>query len=367
MIRLRTIIFGYDWFLAIVVFILTAIGIAAIYSIDLSRGETLIYFPTQVIASALGLGIMGISGVIHKTRYASSARVLYMVGLLLLMGVLLFGTSIRGTRGWFRIAGFSFQPAEFAKVALVLLLGWWMSKQGRRFDKWEYVLSSGLAAGFYVGLIMLQPDLGSASVLLGVWFLLLLVSRVKKRYIFGFIGIGLVVVIFAWFFLFKTYQKERVLNFVDPGRDPLGDGYNVTQSLIAVGSGQWWGRGLGSGSQSQLHFLPEAQTDFIVAVIGEELGFVGIILLLGMYYLLMWRLVVIARDSNDDFSAYTVMGVLFVFGIQMVVNIGGATGLLPVTGVTLPFVSYGGSSLIMNYFLIGIAMAIYRSNQGKEC
>ncbi|MBT3816902.1 MAG: rod shape-determining protein RodA [Candidatus Magasanikbacteria bacterium] len=366
MLRLRNIVSGYDWFLAIVVFMLTAVGLAAIYSVDLSRGETLIYFPTQVIAFVLGLITMAIAGIIHKTRYASLARPVYIFGLLLLLGVLIFGTSVRGTRGWFRIAGFSFQPAEFAKVALVLMLGWWTSKQGRRFDKWEYVFSSGIAAMLYVGLIMLQPDLGSASVLLGMWFFMLLVSRVKKRYIFSFIGIGLAVSVLAWFFIFKPYQKERILNFVDPGRDPLGEGYNVTQSLIAIGSGEFWGKGLGSGSQSQLHFLPEAQTDFIIAVIGEELGFVGIMLILVLYYLLMWRLIMIARDANDDFSSYTVMGVLFVFGIQMIVNMGGATGLLPVTGVTLPFVSYGGSSLIMNYALVGLAMAIYRSNKGKE-
>lgn len=351
---------GYDWIIPVVIFILTAIGLAAIYSVDLSRGETLQFFPTQVIAFLLGISVFALASHIHRARYESAARMGYLAGLALLVLVLFFGQTIRGTTGWFRFAGFSFQPAEFAKVALVLLLGWWISKQGRRFDTWEFVVSSGLAAGMYVGLIMLQPDLGSAVILFGLWFGLLLLTGVKKRYIGGIALAVLVAALVGWFFLFADYQKERLLTFANPDRDPLGSGYNVTQSIIAIGSGQFFGRGLGFGSQSQLHFLPEAQTDFIASVIGEELGFIGLFVVLTLYGLLLWRLFRLARNAKDDFSAYTILGILLIFFAHIVINIGGATGLLPVTGVTLPFVSYGGSSLIINYLLIGIAVSIGR-------
>ncbi|PIT86493.1 MAG: rod shape-determining protein RodA, partial [Candidatus Magasanikbacteria bacterium CG10_big_fil_rev_8_21_14_0_10_43_6] len=275
---------GYDWIITVVIFILTALGLAAIYSVDLSRGESLTYFPTQLIAFFIGLLVFILARNVHKTRYESGARIIYILGLLLLIGVLFFGVTIRGTTGWFRVFGFSFQPAEFAKLALVLLFGWWMSKQGRRYYSLEFVLSSGIAAGLYVGLILLQPDLGSALVLVGIWFGLLLFSGTKKRYIALLVGVVIATFVFGWFFLFQPYQKERLLTFVDPSRDPLDTGYNVTQSIIAIGSGKMFGRGLGFGSQSQLHFLPEAQTDFISSVIGEELGFVGLCILLILYF-----------------------------------------------------------------------------------
>lgn len=351
-----------DWFLILPVIVLTTIGLAAIYSVDISQGIRLIYFPTQMIALFLGLIVLLITTLIHKTRYESMAKIVYLVGLVLLIAVLFLGVSIRGTTGWFRLAGFSFQPAEFAKVAIILLLAWWIQKQGRRFDGWTFVLSTVFAMGFYVGLIMLQPDLGSASVVASIWFGLLIASGIKKRYVIGFISLGILAAVCGWLFLFQDYQKERVLTFLQPERDPLGSGYNVSQSLIAIGSGKLFGRGLGFGSQSQLHFLPEAQTDFVIAVIGEELGFLGILLVLVLFSILLWRLLHISKHCRDDFSTYTVIGIAVLFFTQLSVNIGGATGLLPVTGVTLPFVSYGGSSLLINYLLIGIAGSIARGN-----
>ncbi len=352
----------FDWVLLLPVFLLSIIGLSAIYSIDISRNDTLIFFPTQSIALGLGMMTVMIATLIHKTRYESLAKIGYIIGLVLLVSVLFFGVTIRGTTGWFRLAGFSFQPAEVAKISLILLLAWLIQKQGRRFEKMEFVVSSIFAVGFYAGLILLQPDLGSTLVLGGIWFGLLLAAGIPKKYIITFISIALFVASCAWLFLFQDYQKERVLTFLHPERDPLGSGYNVNQSLIAIGSGQLFGRGLGFGSQSQLHFLPEAQTDFIIAVIGEELGFVGLCVVLLLFYLLLWRLLWLSQRVKDDFSSYTLIGIACLFFIQLSVNIGGATGLLPVTGVTLPFVSYGGSSILINYALIGIAGSIAQSN-----
>lgn len=330
------------------------VGLAAIYSVDLSRGDTLDFFPTQAIALIMGLVAILVMANIHISFFESYSRLIYLLALVLLVAVLIFGTTIRGTTGWFRIAGFSFQPAEFAKLALIVFLGWRIARQARQFDRWQFVAASGFMTALFAGLIMAQPDLGSAIILIGIWFGLILLSGTKKRYIFALVGTALFVFVISWFFLLKDYQKDRLLTFMNPGHDPLGAGYNVTQSIIAVGSGKIFGRGLGFGSQSQLHFLPEAQTDFIFSVIGEELGFIGVNILLVVFTILLWRLVYIAKNCTNDFSAYTVLGVALLFLFQMIVNIGAAIGLLPVTGVTLPFVSYGGSSILINMLLIGI-------------
>lgn len=354
---------SYDWFLTVVVFILASFGLLAIYSVDLSRGESLTFFPTQLTAFILGFFVFFAAGAMHKVRYESGARLIYLAALLLLVLVLIphVGTEIRGTHGWFRFGGVSFQPAEFAKLALVILLGWLIHRQARRFDRFEFVVSSGLATGLLGGLILMQPDLGSASILFALWFILLFFVGVKKRYLFGIVIFFIILFVVGWFFLFKDYQKGRFTAFLHPEDQTYG--YNVRQSIIAIGSGKLFGRGLGFGSQSQLHFLPEAQTDFIFSVIGEELGFVGIFMLLTLYFLLFWRLTTIARAAPDDFSAYTTLGIASLFFVQMLINIGGAAGMLPITGVTLPFVSYGGTSLIMNFFLLGVAESIARSGR----
>ncbi len=352
---------SFDWSILVIALVLVSIGLASIYSIDLSRGEDSHFFSTQFLAIMLGLIFFISAGILHVAFYRTSAKSVYLLSLALLVLVLIFGSTVRGTTGWFRVAGFSFQPAEFAKLGLVIFSAWWISKQARRFDRWQFILTSGFFTFLPVVLIFLQPDLGSALVLCGIWFSLLFLVGTKKRFILFLTSVFLLVTLFGWFFLFKDYQKERLLTFVDPGRDPLGTGYNVTQSIIAIGSGQLLGKGLGFGSQSQLHFLPEAQTDFIFSVIAEELGFVGAFVVLLFYFLLLWRLFSIGKKCKDDFSTYLVLGVMLLFFIQIVVNIGGATGFLPVTGVTLPFLSYGGSSIIINFLLLGIAESVARS------
>jgi len=350
----------FDWILISAVLVLVAISLSAVYSIDLSRGETLIFFPTQAIAFSLGMVAMFATGFLRSSVYRQGAKIIYLLSLLALLLVLFFGETIRGTTGWFKIAGFSFQPAEFAKVALIIFSAWWISKQGRRFERSQFVVGSGMLAFLPALLIMFQPDLGSALVLCGIWFGLLFITGTKKRFIFGLLGIFLAVSLLGWFFFLKDYQKDRLLTFLDPNLDPLGAGYNVTQSVIAIGAGQVLGRGLGFGSQSQLHFLPEAQTDFIFSVIAEELGLIGVVILLALYFLILWRLLRLAQKADDEFNSYLIVGIILLFFVQLLVNVGGAIGFLPVTGVTLPFVSYGGSSLIINLLLIGIAQSVAR-------
>ncbi len=353
---------GYDVILLLTAIILTCIGLAAIYSIDLSRGETLIYFPRQVLAAVIGIVGSLILSRFHISFYEAHAKLIYVGALVLLLAVLFFGTTIRGTTGWFRFGGFSFQPAEFAKIALIIFLSWRIDRQARRFQTWQFVLVMAVLTGVLAGLIMLQPDFGSALILVGIWFGIMLLAGIPKRYTFGLVALGIIVACFSWVFLFQDYQKERFMTFLEPERDPLGSGYNVTQSIIAIGAGGVFGRGLGFGSQSQLHFLPEAQTDFIFSVIGEELGFVGTGLVLILYGLLIFRLARVAYQARTEFASYVSLGIALVFLLHVCINVGAAIGLLPVTGVTLPFVSYGGSSLIINLFLIGIAESAARSS-----
>lgn len=349
----------YDWFLTVVVFMLLAVGLAAVYSVDLSKGESFTYFPTHLVATGLGIVAFFFMGRIHLTRFESGARLIYIGALLLLVSVLFLGATVRGTTGWFRVAGWSFQPAEFAKLALVFTLAWIISRQSRRFDRWEFVVSSGFATAFLAGLILLQPDLGTAMILGATWFGLLFLTGAKKRYLIGLAACFIGLLLLGWFFFFQDYQRGRFLAFLDPEGSPYA--YNVRQSIIAIGAGELTGRGLGFGSQSQLHFLPEAQTDFIFSVIGEELGFVGASAILALFALMLWRLFLIAKAAKDDFGAYVALGVLLLFAVQMTINIGGAIGMLPITGVTLPLVSYGGSSLIMTLALLGAAQSVYRS------
>ncbi|MFA5211619.1 MAG: rod shape-determining protein RodA [Patescibacteria group bacterium] len=350
-----------DWWLIGSVMILSLIGLSAIYSVDLSKGQDLIYIPKQLIALVIGLFFLFISANLQVSFYENSAKFFYIFSIILLIAVLFFGENIRGTTGWFKIFGFSFQPAEFAKLALVIFLAWRIERQARRFEKWQFVLVLFVLSFLPFVLILLQPDLGSGLIFMGVWFMFLLAVGVKKKYLAVIVLSGIFVFLSAWFLLFQDYQKNRILTFLNPEADPLGSGYNVTQSIIAIGSGQISGRGLGFGSQSQLHFLPEAQTDFIFAVIGEEMGFFGAGLALILYIIMIWRLFDIAQCSKNDFSAYLVLGISFIFFFQIIINIGATVGILPVTGVTLPFLSYGGSSMIINLFLIGIAESVAKT------
>ncbi len=354
---------GYDVILLFTAIVLSCIGLAAIYSVDLSRGEGLSFFSRQVLALGIGLVGLVLLSRLHITFYEAHSRVIYITAFVLLVLVLFFGTTIRGTTGWFRFFGFSFQPAEFAKIALVIFLAWRIDRQARRFQTWQFLLVMTILTGLLAGLIMLQPDLGSSMILVGVWFGMMLLAGIPKRYTFGLVFVGVSVIVISWFFLFQDYQKNRILTFINPERDPLGSGYNVTQSIIAIGAGGIFGRGLGFGSQSQLHFLPEAQTDFIFAVIGEELGFVGTSLLLILYAVLIFRLAVIAHQARGEFASYIALGIALIFLLQVTINVGAAIGLLPVTGVTLPLVSYGGSSLIINLLLIGVAESAARASR----
>jgi rod shape determining protein RodA len=213
-------------------------------------------------------------------------------------------------------------------------------------------------------LVLLQPDLGSVLILFMTWIVMVWLAGLNKRYLYFIFLILIAVSAFSWFFVLAPYQKDRVLNFIDSSRDPLDAGYNVRQSIIAVGSGGLIGRGLGLGTQSQLHFLPETQADFIFASLAEEFGFIGCIFILILYGLFFFRFYRAVRISRDNFSQLLTAGFLSIFFFQVAVNIGMSLGLLPVTGLPLPFISSGGSFLIMSFIMLGIVESLIIRNKG---
>lgn len=344
-----------DWLLLLPVFLLSIFGLASLYTNALnSAAPDWTLFNKQSIFFVIGFILLFIFSGLNYKKWQNQVLTFYIISLLLLIAVFFWGTTIRGTTGWFYILGFGLQPVELMKFTLALnLAAFYHNRVGKEKDK-KTILYVSLITLVPASLAMLQPDFGSAAVLLGIGFgfYLLLSMRPKDLIIIGLIII--LTIILLWNFVLLDYQKSRIKIFLDPMQDPLGKGYNVRQSIIAVGSGQLLGRGLGLGSQSQLHFLPETATDFIFATIAETLGFLGSSLVIIFFLLLFIRLIIIMRRSKDLFATYTIYGFGLIFFIQSVINIGMNIGLLPIVGLSLPFVSYGGSFLIICLIAVGI-------------
>ncbi len=351
------------------VFALFIFGLSAIYSVELSHAASdFIFLRKQLIAAGIGL-VIGVAAMsMHYMQWRNLARILYITGVILLILVLIFGTTVRGTTGWFVFGGFSFQPVEFMKLGLAAELARFFSKLGRPNIGWREIGISGFLTFIPTVLTMMQPDLGSAMLLVGMWMIFLLFAGVKMKHVAAFILATIIIGLFSWQLVLRDYQKERIAVFMNPGLDPLGAGYNITQAKIAIGSGKILGRGLGSGSQSQLRFLPESQTDFVFAVIAEELGFLGSMFIFLATALLLSRMLRLAYGSRDPFASYLVIAIFALFFAQIFLNIGVNLSLLPATGVALPFVSYGGSSLLISFLLIAIvqSVAIEYRPQGKN-
>lgn len=348
----------FDWRLIVSAFVLFAFGLAAIYSVELSRGGDFALLRKQLIAVVLGLVL---AAAIARTNYhifRNYGRGLYALGVLLLVAVLVIGVEFNGARGWFLVGSFAFQPIEFMKLGLIAELARYFGEHAQRKFGWRDFIRSGVITAIPVGLAMLQPDLGGAILLVGIWLVMVFFAGARTAHFGVLLLIATALFSLGWFVVFHDYQRERIMTFIDPSRDPLATGYNVTQAKIAIGAGGVFGRGLGSGSQSQLRFLPEAQADFVFAVIAEELGFVGVAVVLVFLGLLLLRLVAVARTTRDSFAAFLVLGVFASYGVQSVVHIGANLSVLPATGVALPFVSYGGTSLVLSCVLLGVAQAV---------
>jgi len=362
--RLWAILKNFDWLLLGAVILLICFGLAALYSIAASADEpNFSNFNKQIIFAIGGVILLLVLSLIDYRIWIHFSALLYGAAVVLLVAVLFFGTTLSGTTGWFSLFGFYFQPVELAKLALITFLAWFMSRRlTAAIEKKTFILS-GLLTGLLFLLVVFQPDFGSGIILFMVWFAMMLFAGANRRYLATIVLVAIVAFFISWFFLFADYQRDRILTFFNPQADPYDRGYQVRQAVIAVGAGGLFGRGLGFGSQSQLKFIPASQTDFIFAVIAEELGFLGVGLVLLFFSVIFYRLIRAVRHCRDSFATHFILGVSVLLFIQVFINIGMNIGLVPVTGIPLPLVSYGGSFLLISLVALGLVESMIVRNR----
>lgn len=351
--------FRFDWTLLLSALVLTVIGLLAIYGIGFSRDSADFFqFKKQLVAAVIGLGFVLAAVFVDYRQLRSLYLPLYFAGFLLLLSVLFFGQTIRGMRGWFVLGNLSFQPVEISKVLLAVFLAGYLSRFVHKRLSWAAFVGSGFAVGLYVAPVLFQPDFGSAMVMIVMWLAAVLFAGLPRRaWLIMLVGVT-VVISLTWSFGLQSYQRGRIISFINPTLDPRGAGYNVRQARIAIGSGGWFGKGIGEGSQSRLRFLPEASTDFVFSVLGEELGFFGILIVLGLFALLLFRFVYTAATIDDPFPQILVITLASYLAFHILVNAGMNLGIMPVTGIPLPFVSAAPSSLSAVFFSVALVECV---------
>lgn len=348
-----------DWILFGAIFFICVAGILTMNSFLPSHGGVVSnLFTKQIIWVSISLVVLCISSAIdwRFLRKTGSITFIFSGICAALMFLFVVGSVFKGARSWFNFGAFSFQPVDFAKLTIVLLLSKYFSRRHIEIANIKHILISGAYTFIIFALVFLQPDFGGAIIIFSIWFFMILVSGISKKHLFIVFMTGLVTFGALWLFVFKDYQKARIVSFVNPLSDLHGSGYNAYQSTIAVGSGEWFGKGVGYGSQSKLKFLPEYETDFIFAAYSEEWGFVGVIVLLALYSIVFWRILSIAGKGATNFETFYGLGLFAFFFAHFVIHVGMNVGLLPVTGITMPFMSYGGSHLLAECFGVGILL-----------
>ena len=306
-----------------------------------------------------GLIIAGCSLYFDYRKLYRFVPILYGINAILLLVVKFAGTSALGAQRWIQLGPFTLQPSEFAKIIMIICLARLMAHDRSGFQTWKSLLPVAGMMALPTLLIFIQPDLGTSLVFAAITFGMLYISGLKMQLVKRAFLAFVVVFPFIWFFVLHSYQKMRILVLFNPDVDPYGSGYHVIQSKISIGSGGFIGQGLFEGTQSQLNFLPENHTDFIFSVIGEELGFVGAIFVLFLFFVLLYRTLMISRSSGDAFGSLLACGIFSMWLFQIFINVGMTLGIMPVTGIPLPFMSYGGSALLMNLLCVGLLMNIY--------
>jgi len=346
--------YGIDWSLYLVPLLLSILGVVIIFSVTFQSNPTLMI--SQIIYVVFGFGVAIFLSFLDYRVLRGLSFFLYLIFLGLLILVLIFGSRTFGANRWIDFGVFQLQPSEIGKLIILLFLSRFFT------EKVEFKISDLflllLIVGVPISLILLQPDFGTAMVFLIILVVLLAFSKFPKIILVGILGGVILLAPIGWHFL-KTYQKQRIYTFINPTQDPYGSGYNVTQAKITVGSGGIWGQGIGKGTQIQLNFLPVAHTDFIFASTAEAIGFVGSSILIILLIFLVTRIISLARSAKDAFGFYIAIGWGFVLLFQTFINIGMNLGIMPVTGIPLPFVSFGGSAMITNLAAIGILQSIY--------
>ena len=360
-----------DYSLGLIAVALSAIGVALNYSatwriLEFNGQDPATFARRQILFVAIGIIVMFAATFLDYRLYKDFANSAYLIVMLALVGVLFFGVERKGARAWYELPGVTFQiqPAEFAKVAVVVALAAFVANQGGRL-RLVTLSNAYLMLAVPLGLIYLQPDLGTMLVFVAIGMGVLLVAGAQLKHIFVTTVIGIIVVVAVFNSdnlggpeLLRESQEQRLTAFLDPGFDVRGASYNVNQSQIAIGAGGFRGQGWLQGTQTNLNLVPEQETDFIFTALGEEFGFVGVTLLLLLYAYMLARIWFIARASNDLFGAFACVGALSMFTFQIFQNIGMTMGLMPITGIPLPFLSHGGSSTVVAFGLIGLVVNV---------
>ena len=352
--------FQINWVFLGLSLLLFAVGVMNLYSASSLRVEGGMaldpFYRKQLIWGGAGICCMVAFMIFDYRHLKSLAWPMFWAVVILLVAVPLWGKTILGARRWLSFGFFNLQPSELAKIAVLILGAKVLARMEGTLD-WSMLARALLVGLVPAGLIIKQPDLGSGLSVLLLLGGMVAFRGVRKRVVQVLALVLPVCLPFAWFFL-HDYQKQRILTFLDPGNDPLGAGYHIIQSQIAIGSGGFWGKGFLQGTQSQLRFLPEKHTDFAFAVFGEEWGFVGAMLLLGLFCAFLYQIFIVSQEAKDEFGSFLCAGVFFYFFWQVLINMGMVLGVMPVVGIPLPFMSYGGSASVVNFCLIGLVMNV---------
>lgn len=349
-----------DWILTGSSFLLVGFGTLSLYSSSLARGD-FGNVEKQVIFLLIGIGLMLAISLFDYRLLRNEPYIilfLYLIGIIALAGLLFFAPEIRGVKGWYRIGGISVDPIEYIKLILIILLAKYFSLRHIEVYRIRHIFRTGIYFGLPISLIFLQPDLGAVFLLAILWTVSLLVAGIKFRHFLLILCVGLLIFIVSWGFLLQDYQKGRILSFIEPELDPLGIGWSQLQAKIAIGNGGILGQGFGRGTQTQYGFLSEPQTDFIFAAIAEEFGLLGVLALFVVLGIFLWRVLRIGIHATSNFSRLFAAGFATLIITQTCINVGMNLGLLPIIGLSLPLVSYGGSSLILTYIGLGILQSM---------
>ena len=355
---LRAFFQTFDVVLFGTIVLLTLLGLATMYSY---QGDNA-YFNRQILWIGVAL-VAFFAALLPDYRFfrTGNTTFFFYVGIVLALILVLFiGEITLGAQSRFDLGFFSLQPADPAKLILIIVLAKYFSKRHELIGDFKHIIISGIYAFVIFGLVFIQPDFGSGIILFFIWFGMVLAAGIKLRHLFIVFLLGTITFGGMWQFAFKDYQKERIMTFLDPLADIQGAGYNAYQSTVAVGSGELFGKGIGYGTQSKLLFLPEYETDFIFAAFAEEWGLLGVFLLFCGFGIVVWRLLMHAVLGASNFETLFATGVVILLTSHFFVHIGMNIGLLPVTGTTVPFLSYGGSHLVTEYVAIGMVFAMRR-------
>jgi rod shape determining protein RodA len=352
----RRLVHNIDWVLLGATLTLALVGVAMVYSATHTGRYPDLYLKQLAL---VGLGTLGlvVASTVDYRRLADRAVLLYALSVVALLYVLRFGPVIAGTRRWIVLGGFQLQPSELVKIAAAVFVAKVFAEYRQETLGLRDVLLPGAAVGFLALLIAREPDLGTAACLVPLFLAVAFLAGLRMRAVLGVAAVLLLTAALAWPLL-KDYQRARIYTFLDPSLDPRGAGYQKIQSQIAVGSGGLLGRGFLEGSQAQLGYLPARHTDFIFSVLAEEAGFIGVVVALALYLLVLWRMLETARLARDRLGAFLVAGIAGSFAFQVVYNIAMVAGLVPVKGLPLPLMSYGGSSILSSLLGIGLVLSV---------